>query len=481
MTKNSDRNSRIVASYVDGDTLEVIGQKENLTRERVRQIIKQLGQTNADEARAARATRNKIQRSQDVHKALMDLGSTPSELADAGLSREQAVEHISVSLPSIEPDIIDQALVASGAIFGRAQADPSISDNLVKAALLYALGVANELPMIANAATWVDPETTREVRDYLVSFEMSAEYVSQVLGIIASARQSLAEKRSLTITVDGYGDIRGELIDTTGATTGRGSSAWPPTSLTISKRLGNGYWNDALKAIGAGTSDRGRERGPLTFSEIDYDVALRKYLEESTAKDVRPTFSGYSNWVKEQTDQGIRYPSGAALRLWFGNWLDAIRSVESTAGEASKFVATDLDSISERQVVFNEQLDEQLDNAQQRASQGDEAAHTRVESISELLEVSRSFQAFIEGQQRDREFALIQHQDRLDQQRTERALAEDDLKFQKETRKKEHQLADQRYADQKIQNKLQHRTTTLLAIAALVVSVSTVIVSIFTG
>jgi hypothetical protein len=92
------------------------------------------------------------------------------------------------------------------------------------------------------------------------------------------------------------------------------------------KRLGAGYWSDALAAIGLMAGDGGRERGLLVFGEGDYEVAVADYLAHAAVVGQSDTFAKYGIWVEEEERASRRRPSCAAVRLRFGNWTNAKRT-----------------------------------------------------------------------------------------------------------------------------------------------------------
>ncbi|MFY9262481.1 MAG: 5'-methylthioadenosine/S-adenosylhomocysteine nucleosidase [Actinomycetaceae bacterium] len=96
---------------------------------------------------------------------------------------------------------------------------------------------------------------------------------------------------------------------------------WPPTSQTIIKRF-NGYWNDALNAIGL-TPRRGRARGGLKYNDKDYLFAVRSYIVDAQHAGAQPSFNGYTKWLKDTGKSG-QLPSGAAIRQRFGSWKEAL-------------------------------------------------------------------------------------------------------------------------------------------------------------
>lgn len=110
-----------------------------------------------------------------------------------------------------------------------------------------------------------------------------------------------------------------------GLTSAKGAKPWPPTRQTIQKRYDG--WNDALASMGLATASKGRPKGLLTFTEDEYGQAIRDFITDATSAGFDQTFANYDNWVKAQSASGIRRPSPASIRNFYGAWLSALRQV----------------------------------------------------------------------------------------------------------------------------------------------------------
>ena len=95
------------------------------------------------------------------------------------------------------------------------------------------------------------------------------------------------------------------------------------------KRLGGGYWAEALRSIGL-TPERGRERGLLRFTENDYDNAVVDFLAQANATGRAPTFEAYGNWVESEDRAGRRKPAPASVRIRYTSWNNAKRMVAAS-------------------------------------------------------------------------------------------------------------------------------------------------------
>ena len=92
------------------------------------------------------------------------------------------------------------------------------------------------------------------------------------------------------------------------------------------KRFGG--WNEALDAMGIGTTSQGRPKGLLKFTREDYEDAVRDYCSFAAAAETNATFAAYEGWVRQEVAIGRQRPSGGSVRNIYGTWSDAVRSVQ---------------------------------------------------------------------------------------------------------------------------------------------------------
>lgn len=171
-----------------------------------------------------------------------------------------------------------------------------------------------------------EPLPREKVSDRVVSHlqphlsHLDEETFDRVVGLVSAGHALVNNDSGATLTAKDYDSYRAKLAADFG--TGKGGNfAWPPTSQTIIKRF-NGYWNDALTAIGL-KPHRGRARGGLKFTDKDYIFAVRSYVVDSEHLGKQPSFNGYTTWLKDQGRTG-KLPSGAAIRQRFGSWKEAL-------------------------------------------------------------------------------------------------------------------------------------------------------------
>ena len=321
------RDAAMVERYADGETLDAIGQSFGITRERVRQIIAKVGGTNAEESRknriAAREAATKA-----AHEALLaEYGDLARQMAKRGVTRQDTVLKLQALYPAIDVDLAEEALKASSILFSKVQVDDIFSKEALAAGIWFLLGSNLSLaPDREWAAVNLELSLMSEVRAALESAEVSPDDVATILGVVGAAQKHLSENPSASITGARYQELRDELVVALGLVSRQGAFPWPPTRQTVMKRFGG--WNEALEAMGIGTTKQGRSKGLLKFTREDYDDAVTDFCFHAAAAETNATYAGYDEWVKQELAAGRSRPSGASVRNIYGTWADAIRSVQ---------------------------------------------------------------------------------------------------------------------------------------------------------
>lgn len=328
------RNQRILDRYADGATLQEIGAELGVTRERVRQIVVKLGGANAEASRAARqaAKRAEAERQRD---SFLDLfGGIASELAHQEFTRAETISRLAVLFPSVDIDLAEDALRESDIVFDQNNDADAFSNVALEAGVWFLLSAELRLkPDHAWAAANLPQELLDELGTHLVQASVTREELATILARIGAAQRAALEDPTLTITGARYNELRGELLDAMGLKSAKGAKPWPPTRQTIQKRYDG--WNDALESMGLATAAKGRAKGLLAFSKEDYGRAIRDFIADAASDGVEQTFANYDGWVKAQSASGVRRPSPASIRNFYGAWLAALR-------QASRVIPDDL-------------------------------------------------------------------------------------------------------------------------------------------
>lgn len=210
--------------------------------------------------------------------------------------------------------IIDDWLIAAGfwLLFGREHERDAATGNVNGAAALPELDIAG-------------------VSDFLTGAGYSPTAVATLIEGIAAGRSVAVHEPTATLSVARYEKLRTVALAELGQQSSKGVALWPVTSQTVMKRLGNGSWSDALRALGVEAVARGRARKGLRFTGDDYVEAMKQFLGDSEADSDASsrTYSSYVNWTSAQRDAGVERPSGSAVRAHFGSWSAAVACGEA--------------------------------------------------------------------------------------------------------------------------------------------------------
>lgn len=321
------RDAAMVERYSDGETLGAIGRSFGLTRERVRQIIVKVGGTNAEESRLRRTAAREAATKAARGAFLLAYGTLAREMAKRGVTRADAVLKLQALYPAIDVDLAEDALKSSPTVFDKSHAEDIFSKEALAAGVWYLLGAELGLaPAPEWAAVNLDLSLMSELRAALESAEATPSDVATILGVIGAAQKHLIERPAASITGKRYDELRDELVVALGLVSRQGAFPWPPSRQTVMKRFGG--WNEALEAMGVGTTTQGRPKGLLKFTREDYDDALRDFCVFSAAGETNATYAAYDVWVKQELAAGRDRPSGASIRNIYGTWLDAVRAVQ---------------------------------------------------------------------------------------------------------------------------------------------------------
>lgn len=320
----SERDAAILDQYADGATLEEIGVRFAITRERVRQIVVKHGGADAAEARRKRTETRSSDRQTARQALLLQHEDAFRSLAGEGHSRPAAIERVSTLFPSLDIELAEEALRDSGIVFDQEASENIFSDAVLEAGVWYLLGAELRLkPDPAWACVNLSSEIVAELPLALAEAAVSRDEIATILGIIGAAQKYALENPSTTITGNRYQELRTELLDAMGLASAKGTMPWPPTRQTIMKRFAG--WNDALTAMGLATASKGRSKGLVVFTEADYLNAVTEFAADCDASGLTPTYASYHVWSLKMRDAGNRRPSPAAVRNLYGSWLSAMR------------------------------------------------------------------------------------------------------------------------------------------------------------
>lgn len=329
------RDQQIVASYSSGTSMPDLAARFGISRQRIHQIIRRLGGADAETARAVRREVRDERQSAAVQSFLDHYRAVIVDLAASGSSRADIETRFALLLPDTPAIVIRDALARAEVLFDLDVQEYAFPTVAIESAVWYAL--AHDLKLGADlsiAMHQIDLAEAREVAAVLDQQGLGAEVRAKILIMIANARAYAVDNRAVTISRKRYDEIRREVLDDLGLVSAQGIMPWPPTCQTVLKRLGGGYWREALQNIGLVPDERGRERGLLRFTEDDYDNAVVDFLARANVTGIAQTRGAYRDWVESEDRAGRRRPSAESVCLRYTSWTNAKRMVAASGARS---------------------------------------------------------------------------------------------------------------------------------------------------
>jgi hypothetical protein len=318
-----ERDDWIVERYRQGGTMQAIADDVGVSRARIQQILAARGEVVAT-ALEARKRRRVDKRSTEAEKFWRQHGTTVEALANQGQSKQQILDRFTLLFPELEQVTIQIALDRSGITFSKPTDPRHFPDAALELGVWYVLGLHLQLePDRGAALASMDFEEASELREALGQRGFSCDQIAEILAVAIEARE-LAATTARSLSKAKYDQLRTRTVAS--RRDDQGLHPWPADSQTVIKRLGNGYWSEAMVTIGLVPNERGRSRGLLMFSEDSYPRALEKYVNDRRAAGATTSFDDYDVWRRREYRDGRTWPSGIAIRNRFGSWSSAMRS-----------------------------------------------------------------------------------------------------------------------------------------------------------
>lgn len=327
------RNEEIVRLYNEGVPGTDLAERFDVSRQRISQILRASDAVAAPAAREVRADRRRRELEESVQDFLTRYGDSLEELAAVGSPRAEVEGRFAILAPEYSESVRREAIRSPHLVFDVNREEYAFGQVMIEIGVWCALAQEHELEGdVTTALGELSFAEMREFSDSLTALGASDEQIKQILVAAAAARLLVRANPGLSITKDAYEYQRRVIVDRLGLAGRRGGLVWPPTSQTVRSRLGEGYWSDALTAIGIEASSRGRPRGLLLFEDADYRDALVHFFAHCDATGASRSYGSYESWVLNQERAGDQWPSGPAVRLYYGSWTIAKRRALSEDG-----------------------------------------------------------------------------------------------------------------------------------------------------
>lgn len=322
------RNQEILAKWNSGSTtLDEIGSEYGLTRERVRQIVRQLGGKDAKDIRGARGAKKDAALQAEIDAFAIEILALLKTLQQQNRPINAIRDGIKALHPKKSDVVIDGAIKKSGLKFKKYDADPIFTDEAVRTAVWHAVGrVYKQKATQQEAVAEIPAATITEIETVLSARGVSALAIQEALQFAAGGKIFARENPGTTLTHMKYETVRETFVANNDLDAGKGSMLWPPTRQTVMKRLSDNSWADSLAAMGLGKSKGGRAKGQLVYSADDYAAAIRDFLAHCDAFTLNATYARYEEWVTSEKASHRLRPSGASVRNIFKSWTAAVQA-----------------------------------------------------------------------------------------------------------------------------------------------------------
>lgn len=256
-------------------------------------------------------------------------------MADRGMTRGQVRVRFQLLFPEASTALLDAAIAELGQRFAHEAAAPEINDGAAAAGVW--LVMAQHLGLRPDpdyAALNLSTGVVRDVTALLTTSDPDGAATQRALGLIGAAQQHCAQEGTTCPPLSAHGYELARLSLCTEANfLCTIAHYWPLPERAVSRRLGEGRWDLALKRTGLRAS---AEPAPEhVFTEDEYAAAVTAFLSHCRSAGHHPTTARYGRWVVEQEAASARRPYFDGVRRFFGSWEEAMRfaSVRQPAGE----------------------------------------------------------------------------------------------------------------------------------------------------
>ena len=125
------------------------------------------------------------------------------------------------------------------------------------------------------------------------------------------------------------------------------SPSWPAPASDLVRRLGGGFWDQALATVGLNlvrTVDR--------FQQDDFPMAVDDFSEERSGRGLSPSLENYDRWVIAEIALGRDRPSALELMDHYGGWGAALRKAVTRSSNSTPEVYASSLPVEDDGVLF---------------------------------------------------------------------------------------------------------------------------------
>lgn len=312
----TDPTGDVVRAYLAGDPLRSIAAAANLSSY---QTLRLLSSRIADRGEIERS-RSLRRRCFSTAEVLRNEKHLIGQLRDSGIARSKIPTILAALGTSIDIDIAvellrdPERLLASEPTLDGADASP-LTDQL---SLLYLTGHLRFVePNYDLALATMPVQAIADLRS-LLHPGLNHAQIAEILAMTETTAQAIRSGDVSGISFWDYVDMA-EIISLRLGQSAAASCPWPVPAKDVRRRLGSGFWDEALASVGLKLAS---ERD--SFCGADYLEAARTSTAESNHFGSPKDVASYDGWVIFETAARRERPSVVAIRRHFGTWESVI-------------------------------------------------------------------------------------------------------------------------------------------------------------
>ncbi|GAB3523548.1 hypothetical protein [Arthrobacter monumenti] len=305
-------------TYRRGDPMRMLVSEFELSAEQI--CIRLIASESTDnDLIRTRAVRDRTHR---THLELQTHETMVRRLVDSGVSIEDVPKVLGAVTGSIiDKDMAVELLHTRGTPDSPILADrnapklPLLSDKL---SLLYITGRHHEKATDYELGLGkMSLSAVKELRGLLYE-GLPYRRMAEILAVIETTAQAIRADRELTLSILEYETAARKFSRQNGKVSIDPEESWPAPADLLRVRLGNGFWEDALRAVGLASP-----RIDQIYSENECFQALEEFTVTCPGGDLL----AYDRWVIGEIASCGERPSAVAILRHYDSWNDAIESI----------------------------------------------------------------------------------------------------------------------------------------------------------
>jgi hypothetical protein len=309
-------------------TLEAIGQRFNISRERVRQILSKRNAISPSEQRELK----RKGRIEHMDRVRDNFGTKARELARSGAGKAEVIQTLEELFYDFSRSEVEKLFKDSGVRVLKVRDTPDrFSDVQLQLAVYLCFGLQFDAALENND---FGHHFSWELQKELVAQKESAHFPSSpsLEEIINAVGFTLAKREQGVLDPfphSAYEQVRRNVWRANGWVSGIGGKLWPPTQQTIAKRLGGGFWGEATGLLGFPPSEKsGRSRGGGMSDPELVESSLAEFLRFCSLSGENPTSARFDSWRLSPAASGRRVPSSGTVRKVLGGWAQPVNALQ---------------------------------------------------------------------------------------------------------------------------------------------------------